>query len=244
MDGMEAATHITALKTGTPLVAMTANVMLSELEKYKKHGMPDCLGKPFTSRELWHTLLKYLKPVGIDVVNERTGSDKLQKMLRYNFIKNNQNIYNEISAAVSAGDTKLAHRLAHSLKGNAGMIGKTDLERAAREVEKLLKEDAALILERALTVLNTELIPVLNELQPLLEEHLKLQEAIEPLSHKEILALFDKLEPLLTSSNTECMALLNNVRAVPGGEALAARIEDFDFEAAAKALSDLRKNIK
>ena len=63
MDGMEAAMQIMELRTSTPIAAMTANIMTSELEKYKKHGMPDCLGKPFTSQELWRVLLKYLKPL-------------------------------------------------------------------------------------------------------------------------------------------------------------------------------------
>jgi CheY-like chemotaxis protein/two-component sensor histidine kinase len=69
MDGMEAASKIIALNTGTPIVAMTANVMVSELEKYKRHGMPDCLGKPFTSQELWHILLKYLVPVSSEPIS-------------------------------------------------------------------------------------------------------------------------------------------------------------------------------
>ncbi|MCL2051503.1 MAG: ATP-binding protein [Lachnospiraceae bacterium] len=60
MDGMEAASKIAALETGTPIVAMTANVMTSELKKYKENGMPDCLGKPFTSQDLWQILVKYL----------------------------------------------------------------------------------------------------------------------------------------------------------------------------------------
>jgi len=62
MDGIEAATRIIGLNTGTPIVAMTANVMVSDLELYKQTGMPDCLGKPFTSQDLWKILLKYLKP--------------------------------------------------------------------------------------------------------------------------------------------------------------------------------------
>jgi len=60
MDGMEAASKIIALYTGTPIVAMTANIMPSDLENYRKNGMPDYIGKPFTSQELWSVLLKYL----------------------------------------------------------------------------------------------------------------------------------------------------------------------------------------
>jgi len=60
MDGMEASAKIIALNTGSPIIAMTANIMTSDLENYKKHGMSDYIGKPFTSQELWSVLLKYL----------------------------------------------------------------------------------------------------------------------------------------------------------------------------------------
>jgi len=61
MDGIEAAANIIALNTGTPVVAMTANVMSSDLENYRNNGMPDCLSKPFTSQDLWRILVKYMK---------------------------------------------------------------------------------------------------------------------------------------------------------------------------------------
>ena len=62
MDGIAAASKITELNTGTPIIAVTANMMTSELENYKEHGMIDYLGKPFTSQDLWRVLLKYLTP--------------------------------------------------------------------------------------------------------------------------------------------------------------------------------------
>ena len=42
---------------------MTANIMSHDQEIYKACGMLDCLGKPFTSQELWRCLMKYLTPV-------------------------------------------------------------------------------------------------------------------------------------------------------------------------------------
>jgi len=63
MDGLEATEEILELETGVPIIALTANVMSHDLERYKKIGMNDNLGKPFTSQELWYLLLKYLEPI-------------------------------------------------------------------------------------------------------------------------------------------------------------------------------------
>ena len=60
MDGLEAAEKISSLNIDTPVVAMTANVMTSDRELYRQLGMSDCVGKPFTSQELWACLLKYI----------------------------------------------------------------------------------------------------------------------------------------------------------------------------------------
>jgi len=42
---------------------MTADIMPDDIELYKMIGMSDCVGKPFTSQELWHCLMKYFEPV-------------------------------------------------------------------------------------------------------------------------------------------------------------------------------------
>jgi CheY-like chemotaxis protein len=240
MDGMEAAAKILTLGTDTPIVAMTANIMSSELEKYKRNGMPDCLGKPFTSQELWRVLLKYLKPIGISSIDEHEGNEDLQKKLRINFLKNNQSIHEKISEAVAAGDTKLAHRLAHTLKGNAGLIGKTELKNAAAEVEMLLKDGAAPIWDIKMSFLEAELKLVFNELGPLLNASAERKE-IEPLSDEQAEAVFEKLGPMLENINPECVTLLNDIRAIPGTDELACQIEDYNFEAAAITLAELKK---
>jgi signal transduction histidine kinase/ActR/RegA family two-component response regulator len=60
MDGMESAALITELKTGTPIVALTANVMAHDNELYEKSGMKDSVSKPFKAQELMACLTKYL----------------------------------------------------------------------------------------------------------------------------------------------------------------------------------------
>ena len=271
MDGIEAASNIIAAGCTTPIVAVTANIMASEIEKYKKNGMPECLGKPFTSQELWRLLLKYLKPVSNqqpDGSRPRTEDGggghphqgvrdagpsedaELQKRLKVNFVKNNRNIYNEIDEAVAAGDIKLAHRLAHTLKGSAGLIGKSSLRKAAEEIELLLKDGTVSIWESKMNLLKAELTLVLEELAPLLAESSQrtalqsadvIDGAVDPALVAQALTLFDKMEPMLENINPECVSLLDELRTLPGTAELAQMIEDYEFEQAAKKLAELRK---
>jgi PAS domain S-box-containing protein len=242
MDGLEAATKITELKIKTPIVALTANIMDNDIGVYKKHGMVDYLSKPFKSKELWRCLLKYLTPVDLkDEKDSQTDEDneKLKNQLRVRFAKNNQGKFNEISTAIKEGDIKLAHRLVHTLKSNAGMIEKTELQKIAAEAEELLK-NGQIPDAKHIKTLEFELKSVLDEIGPVTgipEEQTERRE----INDKEKAALFQKLEPMLKSRNPECLKMLNDIRTIPGTEALADQIEKYDFKLAIQTLAELMK---
>ncbi|MCL2678110.1 MAG: ATP-binding protein, partial [Clostridiales bacterium] len=65
MDGVEAARRIRTLATPqsarVPIIAMTANVLMSEVDKYLAAGMTDHIGKPVDFDKLLSKLYKYLK---------------------------------------------------------------------------------------------------------------------------------------------------------------------------------------
>jgi signal transduction histidine kinase/CheY-like chemotaxis protein len=173
MDGLEAASIINKLQTGTPIVAMTANILSTDKELYKRNGMPDYLGKPFTSQILWRCLLKYFKPVKKETVQENTIDEEelaVQRIFQLSFVKENQKRFDEIADALKANDFILAHRLAHALKANAGQIGKTRLQSAAADIEQTIKNGEKKVTEEQLKTLETEMNIVLKELAPLLDE--------------------------------------------------------------------------
>ena len=238
MDGIEAAPKIIALGSGAPVVAMTANIMDEDRDLYKTLGMDDYVGKPFTSQELWHCLLKYLKPIG------SAGADgydeELQNLLKADFIRSNKNIFEEIEEAIDAGDITLAHRLAHNLKSNAGLIGKASLQKAAADVEGMLKAGVLLIPEAQTVLLRSELMQVLDELAPYAGEKVVGPQTTEVIDGARALALLEKLEPLLKSGSPECLNLLDELRAVPGSKELVDEIDDFYFSAAVKTLEALK----
>lgn len=181
MDGLMAAQRIHALKIPNEpvIIALTASSSPAEAEQYKTYGMPDCLNKPFSSQDLLVCLSRYLTPVQIQSEETPSNPDiemviraeaELKLKLIQVFVKNNKNVYNNITAAISEGDIKLAHRLAHTIKGNAGLFGKTDLQAAAKNVEELLKEDENRINQAALDTFKKELDAVLEEFLPLVQE--------------------------------------------------------------------------
>jgi HPt (histidine-containing phosphotransfer) domain-containing protein len=144
------------------------------MEIYKAHGMEDCVGKPFTSQDLWHCLLKFFKPVGEENVQKENKNDngideELYQELRLEFVKEYQTVCADIADAVTSGDTKQAHRLAHTLKANAGMLGKIRLQEVAAEVEHQISEGV----DVNLNLLESELKVVLEEFDPFLKTQTK-----------------------------------------------------------------------
>ena len=243
MDGLEAASRIIQLNAKIPIVAMTANVMSNDREIYRMHGMPDCIGKPFTTQELWQCLAKYLVSSNLEI-NEphkkNSDDDKLQKRLQLTFVKDNQNTFREIRDAIDKNDIKLANRLAHTLKSNAGLIGKPFLQKAAADVESLLKGGNNFVTDSALNTLEYELNLVLKELAPLLSEaRIPVQNKV--FNASEALNLLNRLKPMLANMNPESINLLDEIRSIPGADELAEHIENFDFKPALKILSELRK---
>ena len=141
MDGLEAAAKITEMNISTPIVALTANVMLNNLEMYKKSGMAGYLGKPFKSHELHKCLAEHLnkapKKSAADDSPDDTD-DNMMAILRQAFVTGNLGVATGIKQALAANDYKLAYRLVHTLKSNAGHINETKLIAAALAAEALL----------------------------------------------------------------------------------------------------------
>jgi signal transduction histidine kinase/DNA-binding response OmpR family regulator len=240
MDGLEATSIINKLQTGTPIVAMTANVMSTDRELYKMNGMPDYVGKPFTSQILWQCLMKYFTPIKKNERQEMLVEEDmaLQKTAQLIFAKHNQNKFNEIADAIKINDIKLAHRLAHTLKGNAGQIGKPGLQNAAADVEEALKGGKAT--GEQLKILETELKMALDELVPLLDESAVQAQAV-PLDSAQIQELIEKLEPLLKSGNPDSLSFIDRLRTLPDSEQLIQQMEDFDFESALSTFAESKK---
>ena len=164
MDGKEASILISEFKTGTPIIAMTAEtITLSDDILYENFKMRGYLSKPFTSQKIWQCLLTHLKPANIatseaDVyVDDKALLDELKVL----FVESNKDTVKNLALYLEQGDIKKAHMLVHSLKSAAKVVGKSLLSDIAQEAELQLKSglpNPALVKQ-----LTTELKQVLNE---------------------------------------------------------------------------------
>ncbi|MCL2548940.1 MAG: Hpt domain-containing protein, partial [Symbiobacteriaceae bacterium] len=159
--------------------------------------------------------------------------------LRLRFIKDNRRRYGEITNAITAGDYRLAHRLTHSLKTNAGMIGETALQEAAASIEEVLAKESINPEKWQMELLGVELTEVFLKLQPLLDTANNNDEP-EYTDLTTILALIARLETMLDNINPECIELLGEIRRIAGTEELIRQIEDYEFETAAYTLSGIK----
>jgi len=246
MDGLEAAAKIIELKTDIPIVALTANIMLQDRELYKAIGMVEYLGKPFTSQELWLCLMKFFTPKAWKTENKAQHAkieNELQQKLIINFVNNNSNKISEIKDAISSNDIKLAHRLAHTLRGNAGQLKKTELQKAAEDVENQFKNNINDAASEKMKVLEKELNAVMAEFKSLVNKITPAAEIEERLDAQAAKLLLDELEPLLKIGNTKSLTYIGKLRMISGTEELILQIEGFKFKLAAETLKELKKKL-
>ena len=267
MDGLEASSKIMELNINIPIVAMTANIMSDDRMIYTKSGLKDCIGKPFTSQELWRCLLKYLTPINHEESKTKdadsTDEQEFQNNLKIYFYKNNKNRYEEIIKNLEDNNIKQAHRLVHGLKSNAGQIGKTFLQQAAADVERQLKDGNNLITPVQLAILEKELNTVLLQLAediknlPEPDSSAQFKDQSTMLKNKKdgdapisgsVLEVLKEIETLLNMGNPECLSLIKSLRQIHGNDTLRKKLiqqmEDFEFDSALDTLIKLRNEIK
>jgi CheY-like chemotaxis protein len=248
MDGLEASKKMIDMGCKTPIIALTANIMPNDRETYFTSGMVDCLPKPFVVYELWSILLKHLKPVSMQPINKKevVSEDEQHMEITSTFVKSNQDTYKKIDDALKTGDIKLAHRLVHTLKSTAGLVGMNKLSEAARVIEHSLShndtEQVVSSLENQMRTLEQELIIALNELTPIINSYANNTEEqnIEPVDKEDAITLLDNLDSLLASDSFDSIDYIKHLSTVPGTSELTEQVKNMDFKQARKTVAKIK----
>ncbi|MDA5483057.1 CHASE domain-containing protein [Yersinia intermedia] len=184
MDGFNATQYIRGslgLKA-LPIIAMTANAMVSDRDACLAAGMNDHIGKPFDLNNLVQTICKYCgrtdttttvshaspSSVSVELKNvavttcidvepalNRLGGDisLYQKMLSL-FAADLATFPTQLDVLMTQGDHQSASRLLHTIKGLAAQLGATELSLSAGQGERLLNDNVTTTAEMINQLLN------------------------------------------------------------------------------------------
>jgi CheY-like chemotaxis protein/anti-sigma regulatory factor (Ser/Thr protein kinase) len=137
MDGVAATRLLRDSGYGGPIVALTANVMRSDLEQYRLAGCTDAVGKPIDRHRLYNVMSRHLADAGA-----RSGSARIEDRtaqvlqgLGLEFRAELPATVLEIEQALRARDWPGLRRRVHALKGVAGSVGFPQLTRLAQPLE-------------------------------------------------------------------------------------------------------------
>ena len=165
---------------------------------------------------------------------------KILLKMQIHFIKKNESTFKDISVALNNGDFKLAHRITHSLKGNAGQIGRTKLQKIAQNIENKLKQDEIPSID-LMKDLQSEITKTYNDLMPIFTDA-DFEDDVQLVSYADDMELLIDLKKLLENKNVKCLDYLNNLARLPGTAELIRRIEDYDFSVASEILGNMIEN--
>jgi signal transduction histidine kinase/CheY-like chemotaxis protein/HPt (histidine-containing phosphotransfer) domain-containing protein len=149
MDGVTAIQTLRGVGFGRPIVALTANVMKSEIEHYQYLGCEEVLSKPIDRRKFYDALAALLKKA--DDTGEATLLAPDIEDLVADFRAGLPAQLDTIESALAGSDWEGLSERAHLLKGTAGSFGYPALTRLAAELEAAVRSgrhaDAARLCE-------------------------------------------------------------------------------------------------
>jgi len=249
MDGVETVREIRKLGgkyDDLIIIALTANAISGARAMFLENGFNDFISKPIDANELHDIVQRHLPPDkiinGDDNNGRKTVSDKeaaLRRKSILTFVKENERTSEQIAVALDSGDTKTAHRIAHTLKSSAGYLGKTALENAAASMELSLSADPPIYTPKQFDTIKKELEKALLEFMPIVEDAKSSKPSAVQISAEELAALLNEIKPLLEKDDFGATRYVDRLQCIAGLEEIASLIDDYDFTGALKKIESL-----
>jgi len=138
MDGIEATLYLRANGYQGPIVALTANVMQSDVARYRQCGCDDVLAKPVDRRRFYNVLQRFVESAHPPDLEEEDNYTRELRALTEEFCAGLPSTLSAISRASESADWPALNSLLHTLKGTAGSYGYPQISAMAAEVEAQL----------------------------------------------------------------------------------------------------------
>ncbi len=241
MDGLKA-TRLLRQQEKTrdlPVIAMSANVMRSDIDQCMQAGMNGHVAKPINQEDLWMMLLNWIKPranaapahpttgtdralpdadlpaslAGVDMalgLKRAFGKRSLYANLLKKYLSGQSGAIADIRRALSRQDWPEAERHAHTSKGVAANIGAVEVQQAAARLESAIRERQPTDAVNALTdQLDLRMKPVLAALAQWEAAAAQEQDAVTAFDRDAFAALCQTLSTYLREGNAAAETMLD-----------------------------------
>lgn len=165
MDGKEALKSLLQLGVSTPIYALTANILLADIQEYAALGFTGTLNKPLELDKLYTVLKQHLTPLDDSVSHEfqRAKLFVQDPRIRTLFYEELTKQHIEITENIQNFDYAGLINAAHIIKGSAESFGYEDLTNLAAQSLQLLRQKKYVQGVQYFTKLNQKIAEVLNE---------------------------------------------------------------------------------
>ncbi|AXQ97782.1 ATP-binding protein [Pseudoalteromonas piscicida] len=163
MDGEQAFSFIQATGCSTPVIALTANTMQHEIERYLKLGFSDHLAKPI-DRVVFSQKIAYYLDIQVDEDVDLPEAEFYQ--LKHQYISGLHEQIIQIKNQAKYQDYEALAKTIHAIKGTAAMFDCIDIHKIANELDvKLKNKQLECIDERITELLNAMTAAIESEKQ-------------------------------------------------------------------------------
>ena len=243
MDGFEATEAIRSQEefNDLPILAMTANAMVSDKEHCLAVGMNDHISKPIDPDTLFKTLVKWIPKKdrssqskgtpstnqankekdafpesieGIDIesgLKHIAGNKKLYLKLLKDFHTDHADDMSSIKEAIASSDLTLCERLTHTIKGVASTVGAEALQKSAAVLESQSKNRE--IDDASVSDLEMQLGTIMNTLEALFD--VKCDDAKSSsvtINNEEVIDILDKIKVALDELSPDAEDLVEDLK--------------------------------
>ena len=177
----------------------------------------------------------------ISGMNNFMNNPDIVKKLNLDFAQSQRNVIGEIIFAHLRSDYETAARLAHTVKGLAGLINENDLIEIAGQVEKAFKEGE--FPEEILGVMELRINEIIASIDERYGKESKEINAAEEFDRRMAAAVLDEISKMLDNRNAGVIEFVPELELIPMSEKLIGHIDSFDFSAAKDALKNLRTEL-